>query len=123
MNSGSHCLGGAEASQQPGPRSRLWRRQTPPKALLEEKQFEEIAGLDVSICALELAADRLKLDRLPAKQRERIQLIQGSLTYRTSGCRASMQPQSSRSSNTSIRPASPLSSASCSSSPGRGRSS
>src|SRR5581483_5251497 len=39
-------------------------------------------GLDVSHRALEIAADRLHLDRLPPKQRERIDLIHGSLTYR-----------------------------------------
>jgi 3' terminal RNA ribose 2'-O-methyltransferase Hen1 len=52
------------------------------RALLAEKQFEEIAGLDVSTRTLERAADRLRLERLPQKQRERIRLIQGSLTYR-----------------------------------------
>jgi len=52
------------------------------KALLAEKQFEEITGLDVSTRTLERAADRLRLDQLPQKQRERIRLIQGSLTYR-----------------------------------------
>lgn len=50
--------------------------------LLAEKQFTEIVGMDVSCRALERAADRLRLDRLPPKQRERITLIQGSLTYR-----------------------------------------
>lgn len=52
------------------------------KALLAESQFEEIAGLDVSPRTLERAADRLRLEQLPQKQRERISLIQGSLTYR-----------------------------------------
>jgi 3' terminal RNA ribose 2'-O-methyltransferase Hen1 len=52
------------------------------KALLAEKQFEEITGLDVSTRTLERAADRLRLEQLPQKQRERIKLIQGSLTYR-----------------------------------------
>src|SRR5207249_11783301 len=32
--------------------------------------------------ALEIAAERLRLDQLPEKQRQRIELIQGSLGYR-----------------------------------------
>jgi 3' terminal RNA ribose 2'-O-methyltransferase Hen1 len=52
------------------------------RALLVEKQFEQITGLDVSTRTLERAADRLRLDQLPQKQRERLRLIQGSLTYR-----------------------------------------
>jgi 3' terminal RNA ribose 2'-O-methyltransferase Hen1 len=52
------------------------------RRLLEDRSFEHILGLDVSYRALELAADRLHLDRLPPKQRERITLIQGSLSYR-----------------------------------------
>ncbi len=38
--------------------------------------------MDVSARTLEIAEERLKLDRLPEKQRARIKLIQGSLTYR-----------------------------------------
>jgi 3' terminal RNA ribose 2'-O-methyltransferase Hen1 len=38
--------------------------------------------MDVSYRALEMAADRLKLERLPEKQRERITLLHGSLMYR-----------------------------------------
>jgi 3' terminal RNA ribose 2'-O-methyltransferase Hen1 len=52
------------------------------KALLEERSFTEIVGMDVSHRALEMAANRLRLERLPAKMRERLKLIQGSLTYR-----------------------------------------
>lgn len=52
------------------------------KMLLEDRQFEEIVGLDVSCRALEITADRLHLDRLPPKQRARIKLLHGSLTYR-----------------------------------------
>ncbi len=52
------------------------------KALLQDKTFEEIVGVDVSYRALEIAQERLHLDRLPERQRERIKLIQGSLTYR-----------------------------------------
>ncbi len=50
--------------------------------LLKDRTFEDILGLDVSHRALEVAADRLKLDRLPEKQRGRIGLIHGSLIYR-----------------------------------------
>lgn len=52
------------------------------KLLLEEKQFEKILGMDVSYRSLEIAKDKLKLDKIPAHQRQRIELIQGSLTYR-----------------------------------------
>ncbi|MBO0858926.1 MAG: 3' terminal RNA ribose 2'-O-methyltransferase Hen1 [Chloracidobacterium sp.] len=52
------------------------------RALLEEKSFTEIVGMDVSYRALEIARDRLKLDRLPQKLQSRIRLTQGSLTYR-----------------------------------------
>ena len=38
--------------------------------------------MDVSGRVLELAESRLKLDRLPPKQRERIRLLHGSLMYR-----------------------------------------
>src|SRR5439155_2095399 len=47
-----------------------------------EKPFEKIVGMDVSYRALEIAAERLHLDRLPEKQRQPIELIQGSLGYR-----------------------------------------
>jgi 3' terminal RNA ribose 2'-O-methyltransferase Hen1 len=52
------------------------------KRLLDEKQIEEIVGLDVSIRSLERAGDRLRLDRLSEAQSRRIRLIHGSLTYR-----------------------------------------
>ncbi len=52
------------------------------RRLLAEKQFDEIVGLDVSHRALEIAADRSRLERLPPKQRARIKLLHGSLTYR-----------------------------------------
>ncbi len=50
--------------------------------LLKEKQLERIVGLDVSMRSLEQARKRLKLDRLSARQAERVQLIHGSLIYR-----------------------------------------
>jgi 3' terminal RNA ribose 2'-O-methyltransferase Hen1 len=52
------------------------------RALLAEKTFAEIVGVDVSHRSLELAADRLNLERLAPKQRERIRLLHGSLVYR-----------------------------------------
>jgi 3' terminal RNA ribose 2'-O-methyltransferase Hen1 len=52
------------------------------RRLLEDRQFDEILGLDVSHRALEIAADRLHLDRLPERQRQRIRLLHGSLIYR-----------------------------------------
>jgi 3' terminal RNA ribose 2'-O-methyltransferase Hen1 len=50
--------------------------------LLKEKQFEEIVGMDVSHRSLEIAHERLNIERLPSMQRARIQLIHGSLMYR-----------------------------------------
>ncbi|MDJ0752242.1 MAG: 3' terminal RNA ribose 2'-O-methyltransferase Hen1 [Ardenticatenaceae bacterium] len=50
--------------------------------LLKEPHFQKIVGVDVSTLSLERAAQRLHLDRLSERQRQRIQLIQGSLTYR-----------------------------------------
>ncbi len=52
------------------------------RELLKERQFEKIVGLDVSYRTLEIAQDRLYLDRLPPIQKERITLIHGSLMYR-----------------------------------------
>lgn len=52
------------------------------RELLSDWQFERIVGMDVSIRSLEIASKRLKLDRLPPKQAERVELIHGSLMYR-----------------------------------------
>ncbi len=52
------------------------------KLLLPEKRFERITGLDVSYRALEMARNRLRLDRLPLAQQERVTLLHGALTYR-----------------------------------------
>lgn len=52
------------------------------RELLEEKSFTEIVGMDVSYRSLEIASQRLKLDRMPAKLREKLKLIHGSLMYR-----------------------------------------
>jgi 3' terminal RNA ribose 2'-O-methyltransferase Hen1 len=50
--------------------------------LLADTSFHEITGMDVSPRVLERAADRLRLDSLPPRKRERIKLLQGSLMYR-----------------------------------------
>ncbi|MBI2922091.1 MAG: 3' terminal RNA ribose 2'-O-methyltransferase Hen1 [Planctomycetes bacterium] len=50
--------------------------------LLADKTFERVLGMDVSHRALEFASDKLKLERMPDIQKARLQLIQGSLTYR-----------------------------------------
>jgi 3' terminal RNA ribose 2'-O-methyltransferase Hen1 len=50
--------------------------------LLADKQMEHITAVDVSARALELAARHLKLDQMPAGQRERLTIFQSSLTYR-----------------------------------------
>jgi len=52
------------------------------KQLLDDRQFERIVGLDVSLQTLQRAAQRLGYDRLPPKQKERIELLHGSLIYR-----------------------------------------
>ncbi len=52
------------------------------RSLMEDRQFERIVGMDVSIRSLEIAQRRLKIERLPDRQTDRITLIQGSLTYR-----------------------------------------
>ena len=50
--------------------------------LVQEGQFTQIAGVDVSHVALKRANDRLKLEHAGASMRERAQLFQGSLTYK-----------------------------------------
>jgi 3' terminal RNA ribose 2'-O-methyltransferase Hen1 len=52
------------------------------RALLGDRSFDEIVGVDVSHRTLQIAHERQRLERLPGRQRERIKLIQGSLTYR-----------------------------------------
>lgn len=52
------------------------------RRLLDEKQFTHILGMDVSHRALEIASERLKLERMPERKRERIDLLHGSLMYR-----------------------------------------
>lgn len=52
------------------------------RALLKDRQFEEVLGMDVSVRALEIATRRLKMERLPDAQANRVKLIHGSLMYR-----------------------------------------
>lgn len=52
------------------------------RELLKEKQFEQITGMDVSVRSLETAHERLRLDRLPSRMKDRLKLIHGSLLYR-----------------------------------------
>jgi 3' terminal RNA ribose 2'-O-methyltransferase Hen1 len=49
-------------------------------ALARDRSFEEITGMDVSARSLEMAREKLRLDRLAPDRR--VALIQGSLTYR-----------------------------------------
>ena len=51
------------------------------RLLLEENQFAEIVGMDVSHRSLEGASRRLRLERLPERQKSRIKLLHGSLIY------------------------------------------
>jgi len=52
------------------------------RELLHEVGLERVVGVDVSYRALEVAARRLHLDTMAPRQRARIDLLQGSLTYR-----------------------------------------
>ncbi|MEU8069249.1 3' terminal RNA ribose 2'-O-methyltransferase Hen1 [Micromonospora sp. NPDC049151] len=51
-------------------------------ALVADRRFTEVVGVDVSDRSLGMAARRLRLDRLPERQRDRIRLWQSALTYR-----------------------------------------
>ncbi|SCG56652.1 3' terminal RNA ribose 2'-O-methyltransferase Hen1 [Micromonospora humi] len=51
-------------------------------ALVADRRFTEVVGVDVADRSLAVAARRLRLDRLPERQRERIRLRQSALTYR-----------------------------------------
>ena len=52
------------------------------RVLLDDKQFERVVGLDVAYRSLEIASDKLRLERMPATKRRRLELLHGSLTYR-----------------------------------------
>jgi len=55
------------------------------QALLRDGSFGRIVGVDVSYAVLERAARRLRLHEMSPKQRERVDLVQSSLTYRDRG--------------------------------------
>jgi 3' terminal RNA ribose 2'-O-methyltransferase Hen1 len=50
--------------------------------LLADRAISEVLATDVSVRALQIAARKLKLERMTAQQRARVQLFQSSLTYR-----------------------------------------
>jgi 3' terminal RNA ribose 2'-O-methyltransferase Hen1 len=50
--------------------------------ILRDTAVEEVLGVDVSYRALEAAGRRLHLDTMAPRQRQRVQLVQGALTYR-----------------------------------------
>lgn len=50
--------------------------------LLADHRFAEVVGMDVSARSLEIAARRLRTDRMNERQAARLKLIQGSLIYR-----------------------------------------
>jgi 2-polyprenyl-3-methyl-5-hydroxy-6-metoxy-1,4-benzoquinol methylase len=50
-------------------------------ALLTDPRFEEITGVDASAAALDRAARRLHLDEMAPRQKQRIRLLLGALTY------------------------------------------
>jgi 3' terminal RNA ribose 2'-O-methyltransferase Hen1 len=52
------------------------------RALLKEAWVDRVVGVDVSWRSLEIAARRLRLDEMPPRQRARVDLWQGALTYR-----------------------------------------
>jgi SAM-dependent methyltransferase len=52
------------------------------KRLLDDRRITEVLGVDVSTQALEITERRLRLERLPERQRNRVRLLQGALTYR-----------------------------------------
>ena len=51
-------------------------------ALIKDRRYTRIVGTDVSSRALDLAHKRLRLDRVPERQRDRVTLWQSALTYR-----------------------------------------
>ncbi len=54
------------------------------RQLIKHKQFTKIVGMDVSYNELIKAKERLYYDEMSPMQKERIELIQGSLTYKDS---------------------------------------
>jgi 3' terminal RNA ribose 2'-O-methyltransferase Hen1 len=52
------------------------------RMLIKEKQFSKIAGMDVSYNELTKAKDRMHWEEMAPKQKDRIELFQGALTYK-----------------------------------------
>lgn len=52
------------------------------KELLVDRRFEKLLGVDVSVHVLARAVRKLRLERMPPLQRQRIELAQAALTYR-----------------------------------------
>jgi 3' terminal RNA ribose 2'-O-methyltransferase Hen1 len=52
------------------------------KAFLKINKLDEITGVEVAPATLEKAEQRLKVDRLPERIRNKLHLLQGSLTYK-----------------------------------------
>ncbi|HYO75766.1 MAG TPA: 3' terminal RNA ribose 2'-O-methyltransferase Hen1, partial [Thermoanaerobaculia bacterium] len=52
------------------------------RALLKEQWLTRVGGMDVSSRALQVARDKLHVDRLPPRLAEKLSLFQGSLMYR-----------------------------------------
>jgi 3' terminal RNA ribose 2'-O-methyltransferase Hen1 len=52
------------------------------RLLLGDHRIVRIVGADVSMRTLDIARERLNLDRMPDRQRERLTLLQSALTYR-----------------------------------------
>ena len=52
------------------------------RMLLKQKQFNKISGMDVSYQELTRCKDRLHWDEMAPRQKERINLFQGALSYR-----------------------------------------
>ncbi|MEX1365344.1 MAG: 3' terminal RNA ribose 2'-O-methyltransferase Hen1 [Nannocystaceae bacterium] len=52
------------------------------RELVRDKTLERIVGMDVSMNSLERAKARLHMDELSERQKARLELFQGSLTYR-----------------------------------------
>ena len=52
------------------------------RLLLNDSRFARIMGVDISIRMLDIARERLDMDRMPEQQRNRLTLVQSALTYR-----------------------------------------
>jgi 3' terminal RNA ribose 2'-O-methyltransferase Hen1 len=52
------------------------------QALIADRSFDEVVGVEVSYRSLERARQRLRVERMPERQAQRIKLIHGSLTYK-----------------------------------------